>query len=243
MTPPDFLHMKICWDCVFVLPQVRRIGETPVNRLTPYLLSGFVDVGARVRYKLDMAQRNGRSVIRNVSGWALVLIVTAVAIAQDLSASMDSPMTVQIFRAADWRGGTDTAFEGCKANSGEYTLWVYATATICGVPREQADRVVMFRQPLPGVSPLRGTSHLPEGRYAAWLYGAGDPGHPWVNLCAKTCVKGELPPTPHWVLLGWLEVRAHHQLLLKTWDQPDGHQLYIQAVVLSKADGVPEWIP
>lgn len=172
-----------------------------------------------------------------------MFVGVAVALAQTVLVMSADSKAEQIFWASDWRGGTDIAFEGCKANSGEYTLWVYATETRCGVPREQADRVVMYRQPLPGVSPLRGNSHLPAGRYVAWLYGAGDPGHPWVNLCGKTCVKGELPPAPHWVLLGWIEVRARHQLLLKTWEQPDGHQLYIQAVVLSGAETMPEWTP
>ncbi|ALA58412.1 hypothetical protein [Nitrospira moscoviensis] len=149
----------------------------------------------------------------------------------------------EVFRAADWRGGSDVAFEGCTANSGEYTLWVYATREKCGVPREQAERVVMFRQPLPGVSPLRATSHLPEGRYAVWVFGAGDPGHPWINLCAKTCVKGALPKEPGWVSLGWIEVRTRHLMWLKTWEQPDGHQLFVQAVVLSSDDVRPEWSP
>lgn len=155
----------------------------------------------------------------------------------------DAVGTMQIFRASDWKGGAEAGFEECKANSGEYTLWVYATATRCGVSRQQADRVVMFRQPLPGVSPIRATSRLPGGRYAVWAYGAGDPGHPWINLCAKTCVKGELPVTPGWTWLGWIDVRDNHLLLLKTWEQPDGHQLYVQAVVLSAEESRPDWIP
>ena len=154
-----------------------------------------------------------------------------------------APPATQIFRASDWKGGTDVAFEDCKANSGEYTLWVYAKGNRCGVPRENADRVVMFRQPLPGVSPIRTTSRLPAGTYAAWAYGSGEPGHPWINLCAKTCVKGELPPTPGWVSLGAIEVREMHQLLLKTWEQPDGHQLAVHAIVLSTSDARPDWRP
>lgn len=149
----------------------------------------------------------------------------------------------QIFRASDWKGGVEAGFEECKANSGEYTLWVYATSTRCGVSRQHADRVVMFRQPLPGVSPIRATSRLPGGRYAVWAYGAGDPGHPWINLCGKTCVKGELPAKPGWTWLGWIEVRDNHLLLLKTWEQPDGHQLYVQAVVLSADASQPDWVP
>jgi hypothetical protein len=151
--------------------------------------------------------------------------------------------TMQIFRASDWKGGTDVAFESCKANSGEYTLWVYAKGETCGVPREQADRVVIFRQPLPGVSPIRATSQLPGGGYFAWAFGSGDPGHPWINLCAKGCVKGPLPEKPGWVLLGWIEVRERHQLLLKSWEQPDGHQLSVQAIVLSTSDAQPNWQP
>lgn len=153
------------------------------------------------------------------------------------------PSSTQVFRASDWKGGTDTAFEGCKANSGEYTLWVYAKGEDCGVPREEADRVVMFRQPLPGVSPIRATSRLPGGTYIAWAFGSGDPGHPWINLCAKTCAKGGLPPEPGWVSLGSIEVRELHQMWLKTWDQPDGHQLYIQAIVLTTSDSPPDWRP
>jgi hypothetical protein len=176
-------------------------------------------------------------------GLGLILFTVSRASDEETPRSVPSPATSQIFRASDWKGATDVAFEACKANSGEYTLWVYATATQCGVPREQADRVVMFRQPLPGVSPIRTTSSLPEGRYAVWLYGAGEAGHPWVNLCGKTCVKGELPSHPGWVPLGWIEVRDHHLLLLKTWEQPYGHQLYVQAIVLSATDTKPDWTP
>lgn len=160
-----------------------------------------------------------------------------------INAADPTASSSQVLRASDWKGGTDKAFEACKANSGEYTLWVYANGDSCGVAREDADRVVMFRQPLPGVSPIRGVSHLPAGRYAVWLFGAGDPGHPWINLCAKTCVKGELPPAPGWVSLGWIEIRDQQLLFLKSWRQPDGHQLFIQAVVLSSSDVRPDWHP
>jgi hypothetical protein len=175
--------------------------------------------------------------------WLLALTQPHRTLAEDPPLVVPEPPPVQIIRASDWRGATDVAFEDCKADSGEYTIWVYATAGRCGVPREQADRVVMFRQPLPGVSPIRATSDLPTGRYAVWLYGAGDPGHPWVNLCAKTCVKGELPSTPGWVSLGWIEVRERHMLFLKTWDQPYGHQLYVQVIILSALETKPDWIP
>lgn len=153
------------------------------------------------------------------------------------------PPATQVFRAPDLWGGTDVAFEGCKANSGEYTLWVYAQGSRCGVPREEADRVVMFRQPLPGVAPLRATSHLPGGRYFAWAYGSGEPGHPWINLCATTCVKGALPPTPGWIPLGEIGLRDRHQLLLKSWEQPDGHELSVSAIVLSTSADRPDWQP
>lgn len=171
---------------------------------------------------------------------ALCLIIASPSVLH--AAEPPAPLS-QVLRASDWKGGTDKAFEACKANSGEYTLWVYAKGDTCGVAREDADRVVMFRQPLPGVSPIRGVSHLPAGRYAVWVFGAGDPGHPWINLCAKTCVKGELPPVPGWVSLDWIEVRDRQLLFLKSWRQPDGHQLYIQAVVLSSTDVEPDWHP
>ncbi len=176
--------------------------------------------------------------------WGLLLAaLQGAALAQDPARERQDEPVVEVFRARDWRGGTDIAFEGCKANSGEYTLWVYATHDRCGVPREQATRVVMFRQPLPGVSPIRATSHLPEGRYAVWVFGHGDPGHPWINLCAKICVRGALPKEPGWVPLGWIEVRTRHQMWLKTWEQPDGHELSVYAVVLSSVDRQPDWIP
>lgn len=155
----------------------------------------------------------------------------------------EPPPATQVFRAPDLWGGTNVAFEGCKANSGEYTLWVYAQGSRCGVPREQADRVVMFRQPLPGVAPLRATSRLPGGRYFAWAYGSGEPGHPWINLCATTCVKGVLPPTAGWVSLGAIDLRDRHQLLLKSWEQPDGHELSVSAIVLSTTADRPDWQP
>jgi hypothetical protein len=172
----------------------------------------------------------------------LVLLYTCLPPSSHATDTPSAPR-MQIFRASDWKGGSVAAFEACKANSGEYTLWVYAKGDRCGVPREEADRVVMFRQPLPGVSPIRATSRLPAGDYQVWVFGSGDPGHPWINLCAKTCVKGALPPEAGWVSLGSIEVRERHQLLLKTWEQPDGHQLTIQTVVLSSSDRQPDWLP
>jgi hypothetical protein len=175
------------------------------------------------------------------SGVSLCLLSAGIFTQPSLGA--DTPAAAQVFLASEWRGGSDMAFEGCAANSGEYTLWVYARGEKCGVPREQADRVVIFRQPLPGVSPLRATSRLPAGAYAVWAFGRGDPGHPWINLCAKTCVKGALPAEPGWVGLGSIEVRDLHQMWLKSWGQPDGHQLYIQAIVLTTSESEPAWRP
>jgi hypothetical protein len=179
----------------------------------------------------------------------LCLVAAGLAVAyaartsRSFAEEISPALTMQIFLASDWKGATDVAFEACKANSGEYTLWVYAKGETCGVPREQADRVVIFRQPLPGVSPIRAVSQLPGGSYFAWAFGSGDPGHPWINLCAKGCVKGALPPKPGWVSLGSLEVREHHQLLLKSWEQPDGHQLAVHAIVLSSSGTQPDWVP
>jgi hypothetical protein len=150
---------------------------------------------------------------------------------------------IQVLRAPDWKGAVEIGDEGCIASHGEYTVWVYAKGTECGVPREQADRVVVIRQPLPGVAPIRGATHLSGGRYKVWVYGAGDPGHPGLRLCAKSCVTGVLSTTPSWVSLGWIELRDDQLLFLRSWDQPEAHSLYIQAVVLSSSDARPNWTP
>jgi len=171
-----------------------------------------------------------------------VLCVSAIPLHAFAAENSSTAMT-QAFHASDWKGGTDVAFEGCMASSGEYTLWVYAKGETCGVPREEADRVVMVRQPLPGVAPIRAVSQLPAGAYTVWAYGSGDPGHPWINLCAKTCVKGKLPTKPDWIPLGIIEIRELQQFWLKTWGQPDGHQLAIHTVVLSSSAAQPNWIP
>ena len=227
--------------------QSRRFREIRHDepRSRPDVISLFDPLtnAATVGYKRPM-DRPRTLMLFGLACWlAFFLVAMSRTAAEDTPRPSPSPATSQIFRASDWKGATDVAFEACKADSGEYALWVYATASRCGVPREQADRVVMFRQPLPGVSPIRTTSSLPEGRYAVWLYGAGEAGHPWVNLCGKTCVKGELPTTPGWVSLGWIEVRDRHLLLLKTWEQPYGHQLYVQTIVLSGTDTKPDWTP
>jgi hypothetical protein len=185
-------------------------------------------------------------------GFVPVLLLTAGSLALDaqpaFSASEEAitrqePATAQIFRAPDWVGAVEVGDEGCLASTGEYSLWVYATATQCGVPRAQADRVVVIRQPLPGVAPIRAATRLAGGRYAVWVYGAGDPGHPWLRLCAKICVVGELPTTPGWTSLGWIEIRDNQSLLLRSWQQPEAHRLHIQAMVLSSNGAKPDWVP
>ena len=157
--------------------------------------------------------------------------------AQDIAASE------QVFRAPDLKGASDVGLEGCAANSGEYTLWVYATATTCGVPRDQAEQVVLVRQPLPGVAPLRARIVIPGGAYHLWVYGSGDPGHPWLHICGKTCVIGELPAKPGWVSLGPIEVRDLQMIFIRTKEVPYGHTLRLHAMVLSTSEGPPEWSP
>lgn len=160
----------------------------------------------------------------------------------------DQPSTtpdplVQILKAPDWKGAVEENDGECAATAGEYSYWVYASAAKCGVPRDQAERVVSIRQPIPGMAPLTARAELPAGRYAVWVYGWGQPGHPWVSLCGKICVNGELPPKPAWVLLGWIELRDNQGLLFRTYRQPDGHRLDVHAVVLSSSDTAPGWTP
>jgi hypothetical protein len=162
---------------------------------------------------------------------------------QPQAAPNQNATTVQILRAPDWRGGVEASDGECGVTAGEYSYWVYATATKCGVPREQADRVVSIRQPIPGMAPLSARATLPEGRYAVWVYGAGQPGHPWVILCGKDCAYGELPPTPAWAMIGWVELRDKQGLLFRTYRQPDGHRLDVQVVVLSASGTQPDWVP
>jgi hypothetical protein len=149
----------------------------------------------------------------------------------------------QVFLASDFIGATETTIEGCHAWSGEYTVWVYATASRCGVPRGQADRVVVIREPLPGVAPIKATSHLPGGTYAVWVYGAGSIEHLTLKVCAKFCVIGEMPSTPNWVFLGWIETRENQTLLLRPWRQPETRRLDLQAMVLSTNGRRPDWVP
>lgn len=155
----------------------------------------------------------------------------------------EEPSVVQVIRASDWKGAYEVGDEGCMASAGEYTVWVYATATQCAVPRRQADRVVLIRQPTIGVAPITATAQLPGGSYVAWVYGAGDTEHLELRLCAKTCVVGELPTTPAWASLGWIEIRDNQLLFLRSWQQPISHRLHIQAVVLSSNETRPDWVP
>lgn len=179
-----------------------------------------------------------------VSGSLLMLSGTALPASESPEAASPSePVKRRVIKAPDWMGASDTGIEGCHVFSGEYSVWIYATAAQCGVPREQADRVVIIRQPLPGVAPIRANSELPAGSYAVWVYGAGDSEHLALRLCAKTCLIGELPAAPDWAFLGWITIRDNQSLLLKSWQQPDGHRLHIQEMVLSTSETKPDWVP
>jgi hypothetical protein len=157
--------------------------------------------------------------------------------------SPQEPLPGQTFRASDLIGATDTAIEGCHAWSGEYTVWVYAAGTRCSVTREQADRVVVIREPLPGVAPIKAISAIPGGTYAVWIYGVGSAEHLTLKVCAKICIIGEMPATPDWVLLGWIETRDNQNLLIRPWQLPETHRLDLQALVLSTSDAKPNWTP
>jgi len=153
------------------------------------------------------------------------------------------PVVSQIFRAPDWIGAVNVTDGGCNASMGEYTLWVYAMGSKCGVSREQADRVAIIRQPLPGVAPIRALTQLPGGRYAIWVYGAGEAINSQVRLCARGCLIGGLPQKPAWAFLGWIELRDNQTIYLRSWQQPETHLLYVQAVVLSSSETKPDWVP
>ncbi|MGH7259496.1 MAG: hypothetical protein ACREI9_02295 [Nitrospiraceae bacterium] len=156
---------------------------------------------------------------------------------------MQEPVTRQVFRAPDWIGAVTSGDQGCNASMGEYTLWVYARGTKCGVPREQADRVAIIRQPLPGVAPIRGLTQLPGGHYAVWVYGAGEAGKLQIRLCARGCIIGDLPQKPAWAFLGWIELRDNQTIYLRSWQQPETHLLYVQEIILSSSDTKPDWTP
>lgn len=153
------------------------------------------------------------------------------------------PGVSQVIRAPEWKGGVQVSRGECAAADGEFSFWVYSKAGQCGVPREEADRVVLFRLPTLGVAPLTVTARVPGGRYAVWAYGAGDPGHPFIQLCARTCVTGEMPPEPGWVFAGRIRTRDRQLMFLRTWDQPQSTVLHVQVLVLSSSETPPDWIP
>ena len=157
--------------------------------------------------------------------------------------SPQEPVLTHVIRPADWIGAVNVTDGGCNASMGEYTLWVYATATKCGVPRQEADRVAIIRQPLPGISPIRSSTQLPGGRYAVWDYGAGDMDHLQIRVCARSCIIGELPVKPSWVFMDWIELRDNQTVLLRSWQQPETHLLYVQAISLSSSEVSPDWTP
>jgi hypothetical protein len=173
----------------------------------------------------------------------LAAVVAAVARAEEPSGGVSEPVAVQVIRAPEWVGAVNVTDGGCNASMGEYTLWVYATATDCGVPREQADRVAIIRQPLPGISPIRVTTRLPTGTYAVWAYGAGTAAPSQVRVCAKGCIIGDLPAAPAWALIGWIELRENQVLFLRSWQQPEGKLYYVQQMVLTSSGEKPDWTP
>ena len=178
-------------------------------------------------------------------GWIALIAWAppAVALEPEQIIPQHEPVVTHVIRAPDWIGAVNVTDGGCNASMGEYTLWVYATAAKCGVPRQEADRVAIIRQPLPGVSPIRSSTRLPGGRYAVWVYGAGDEDHLQIRVCAKSCVIGDLPVKPSWVFVDWIELRENQTILLRSWQQPETHLLYVQAISLSSSEGIPDWIP
>jgi hypothetical protein len=166
--------------------------------------------------------------------------------ASDSPPTAPEPPIVQVIRAPDWKGAVDVVEDtGCGVADGEFTFWVYATASKCGVPRDAADRVVIVRQPTLAVTPLKTKATVPGGLYAVWIYGAGQRGHAGLNLCGKerSCISGLLPPVAAWLLLGWIETRDNQQLILRTWEVPYNHRIDIHVMVLSTSDIVPDWTP
>lgn len=162
---------------------------------------------------------------------------------QDPDPSGGGNSSAQILRAPDWKGAVQVSRGECGAADGEFTFWVYSTATRCGVLREEAERVVLVRQATLGVAPLTAKAELPEGRYAVWVYGAADPGRHAVEICGKTCVTAPLPGSPGWAFLDRIEIRDNQLLFVRTLNQPLSHRLHVQAVVLAKSDAAPDWLP
>jgi hypothetical protein len=64
-----------------------------------------------------------------------------------------------------------------------------------------------------------------------------------IRVCAKTCVIGDLPVKPSWVFLDWIELRDNQTVLLRSWQQPETHLLYVQAISLSSSNIIPDWVP
>jgi len=149
----------------------------------------------------------------------------------------------QTFRASQFGGASEAGLEGCAASSGEYSLWVYATASRCGVPRDEADQVVLVRQPVPGVAPLHATISIPGDEYHLWLYGSGEKGHPWLHVCGRNCLSAELPQTPAWVSFGTIRLRDRQAIFIRTLEVPYGHTLRLSALWLSSDPSPPAWIP
>jgi hypothetical protein len=183
--------------------------------------------------------------------FSLVFLLSACSVAgpvptatsPDPASPAQDSVVRQVFRASDWIGAVTSGDQGCNASMGEYTLWVYALGSQCGVSPDRADRVAIIRQPLPGVAPIRALTQLPAGRYAAWAYGAGDAGTLQIRLCARGCIIGNLPREPAWMFLGWLELRDRQTIYLRSWQQPETTLLSVQQLVLSSSEAEPDWIP
>ena len=52
-----------------------------------------------------------------------------------------------------------------------------------------------------------------------------------------------MPETPSWVFLDWIEIRDDQAIDFRTYQQPDGHRLEVQAVVISSSEKRPDWAP
>lgn len=167
---------------------------------------------------------------------SILLGVPSLGLAAD---DRSGPPIEELFRASQFRGASNIGLDGCAASSGEYSLWVYAAKGVCGVPREQADEVVLVRQPVPGVAPLRATISIPGDTYHLWVYGSGEKGHPWLHICGRNCLTGELPLTPGWLSIGPLEVRDMQAIFIRTLEVPYGHTLRLSAVLLTTRDAPP----
>ena len=181
-----------------------------------------------------------RYVIFMVGVWTLLSLVTGTATAP---ADQPEASIEERFLASQLRGASDVGLEGCAANSGEYTLWVYSSKGRCGVSREDADEVVLVRQPLPGVAPLRATISIPGDTYRLWIYGSGEKGHPWLHICGRNCLTAELPESPGWVSFGEVRVRDMQGIFIRTLEVPYGHTLRISAMLLTSSDSAPSWAP